>query len=127
MLGNNLSRAGYLPSQEWLQTISQAASSQRSLADNKRDITLYITTLGSRKHNKSRAKSIKHTEQMEEGGGGDTGTGVKQGLAEGPGGRQETWYVKRRGTLRENWYMGWILLRSFIMKYNKEARAAAGR
>lgn len=66
------------------------------MADNKRDITLYITTLGSHKHNKSRAKSIKHTEQMEEGGGGDTGTGVKQGLAEGPGGRQETWYVKRQ-------------------------------
>lgn len=56
--------AGYLPSQEWLQTISQAASSQRSLADNKRDITLYITTLGSHKHNKSGAKSIKHREQM---------------------------------------------------------------
>lgn len=39
-----------------------------SLADNMRDITLYITTLGSHKHNKSRPKSIKHDEQMEPGG-----------------------------------------------------------
>lgn len=64
---------------------------------------------------------------MEGGGGRNIGMSVKRGLAEGPWGRQETWHVKRLGTLRENWYMGWILLRSFIMKYNKEARAAAGR
>lgn len=68
MLGNNLGQGSYLRSREWLQTISQAASSQRSLADNMKGITLYITTLGSHKHNKSRAKSIKHGEQMEEGG-----------------------------------------------------------
>lgn len=42
-------------------------------------------------------------------------------------GREEMRCVNRPATLRENWYMGWILLRSFIMKYNKEARAAAGR
>lgn len=64
---------------------------------------------------------------MEGGGGGNIGMSVKRGLAKGPRGRQETWRVKRLGTLRENWYIGWILLRSFIMKYNKEARAAAGR
>lgn len=33
-----------------------------------KDIMLYITTLGSHKHNKSRPKNIKHGEQMEEGG-----------------------------------------------------------
>lgn len=53
--------------------------------------------------------------------------GVKRGLTGGPGGRKETWQVNRQSTLRENWYMGWILSRSFIMKYNKEARAAASR
>lgn len=52
---------------------------------------------------------------------------VKRGLTEGLWGLEETWRVNRYATLRENWYMGWILLRSFIMKYNKEARAAAGR
>lgn len=67
MLGNDLGQGSYLQSREWLQTISQAASSQRSPADNMKDITLYITTLGSHKHNKSRAKSIKHGEKMEEG------------------------------------------------------------
>lgn len=52
---------------------------------------------------------------------------LKRGLNEGQGGMEETWCVNRPVTLRENWYMGWILLRSFIMKYNKEACAAAGR
>lgn len=65
-VGHNLCGGSYLPSQEWLQTISQTASSQRSLANNKKDIVLYITTLGRHKHNKRRAKSIKHEEQMEE-------------------------------------------------------------
>lgn len=62
-----------------------------------------------------------------EGGGSNRGMSVKWGLTEGPWGGEETWHVNRKATLRENWYMGWILLRSFIMKYNKEARAAAGR
>lgn len=126
MMGNNSGQGSYLQSQEWLQTISQAASSQRLLADNMKDITLYITTLGSHKHNKSRAKSIKHSKQMKE-GGKNRGMSVKRGLTEGLRGGEETWRVNRQATLRENWYMGWILLRSFIMKYNKEARAAAGR
>lgn len=56
----------YPPSQEWLQTISQTASSQHLLANNKKDIVLYITTLGRHKHNKRKAKSIKTIEQMEE-------------------------------------------------------------
>ena len=43
-----------------------------------KDITLYITTLGSHKHNESRAKSIKHGEQMEE--GGEEQRTVKRGL-----------------------------------------------
>lgn len=30
-------------------------------------------------------------------------------------------------TFRENWYMGLMVLRSFMMKYSSEARAAAGR
>lgn len=69
-----------------MHAISQAASSQRSLADNKRDITLYITTLGSHKHNKSRAKKIKHAAQMEERRCGNAG--VKAGSGPGPGGRR---------------------------------------
>lgn len=67
MLGNKSGRGSYLQSRERLQTISQAASSQHSPADNMKDIMLYITTLGSHKHNKSRAKSIKHGVQMEGG------------------------------------------------------------
>lgn len=79
------SRGSYLQSEEWLETISQAASSQRALPDNMRDITLYISTLGSHKLNKSGAKSIKHGEQMKE-GGLEQSKGVKGGLSEGPGG-----------------------------------------
>lgn len=59
--------------------------------------------------------------------GGYRGVSVKRGLDGSTGGGEETRRVNRHATLRENWYMGWILLRSFIMKYNKEARAAAGR
>lgn len=88
MLGNTLGQGSYLRSWEWLQTISQAASSQLSLADNMKDITLYITTLGSHKHNKSRAKSIKHGEQMEE-GGEEQRSECKEGSHWGP--------VRRRG------------------------------
>lgn len=126
MLGNNLYWGGFLPSQEWLQTISQAASSQHSLDDSKRDITLYITTLGSHKHNKSGAKSINAGNKWNK-EGRNKEKRETTGLTEGQWGGQETRFVKRESTLRENWYMGWILLRSFIMKYNKEALAAAGR
>jgi len=51
---------------------------------------------------------------------------VEKGLTWSLWGGQETWCLNRQATLSENWYMGWILLRSFIMKYNKEAIAAAG-
>lgn len=94
MLGNKLSWAAQLHGESGV--IAHHISgclAQRSLADNKRDITLYITTLGSRKHNKSRAKKIKHTAQMEEQRRGNTG--VKPGLPLDPGGREETWCVAR--------------------------------
>lgn len=58
-------------------------------------------------------------------GGRSRGVSVKKDLTEGPLRGVGTWPVNRWATLRENWYMGWILLRSFIMKYNNEARAAA--
>lgn len=32
----------------------------------------------------------------------------------------------RDNTFRENWYMGWMAWRSFMVKYSREARAAAG-
>lgn len=83
MLGNKTGRGNYLRSRKRLQTISQAAFSQHCLADNMKDIMLYITTLGSHKHNKSRAKSIKHGEQME-GGGKQQRSECKKGSHWGP-------------------------------------------
>lgn len=87
--GSKLVRGGYLRRRQWLQTISQAASSQRSPADNMKDITFYITTLGSHKHNKSWPKSIKHGEQMEGRERGGNRVNVKRGLSGGLRGEEE--------------------------------------